>query len=414
MLRAAAIRKSIDRARFALVCLYLTSQVYLLPVLTRGVSWAVWPTIADLVTLGMIPICVIDFGNGRMPSRHRMLFIAGWIAVFGCLFSYVTFTLFDVGVAATKSSGKAPSFGAFTIVRIIQALIVFHTASRVVLTDSRKQVLKRMAVVSSVAIATGVLLTFSGVVSLSTAAPQLPTNIGVAGPWGFYSNGTLDTGVGFIGYNHGYAAVQLLLAAGLALQLVPRGPIHYSIALVTLMATFCTGSRAGFACAALFVVALEKGRAGFMVVLLAVVLACTASIVVYGPDLGTGTGFAARQASAANSLEADGLSGRTDIWQNHTDLLNKEYLRWVSGMGFGRASDFGNNAHMLFLQIVFETGVFGLLFFIGAWYKILCMCWSSGLKSIFWMTSALLVGCFTRRPFIQLQLSLMRWRSSSS
>jgi hypothetical protein len=85
--------------------------------------------------------------------------------------------------------------------------------------------------------------------------------------------------------------------------------------------------------------------------------------------------------------------------------LNQKPIRWVLGTGFGTAVDadpvLHQDAHMLPLQIIIETGVIGLIVATYLFSTILRYLYVSevGFKPLFWATVALLIGSLTQETF---------------
>jgi hypothetical protein len=69
------------------------------------------------------------------------------------------------------------------------------------------------------------------------------------------------------------------------------------------------------------------------------------------------------------------------------------------GSGFGAAS--GKNAHLLYLQIVYEVGLIGLAVFAGLIYKVLSYLkfYERGIRPIYWATIAFLLSGLSQETF---------------
>jgi O-antigen ligase len=170
-------------------------------------------------------------------------------------------------------------------------------------------------------------------------------------------------GSGFIGFNHGYVAMQLVLSGGCAYWMFEKSPLwRVVICGLLLVGTFATGSRGGFIVALIFVSLCESRQTKNSSIVL--VLFVTLGVI----GLATSSEFEGsldRQKSATNSMQDDGLSGRTDIWQEHIDYFRSNPLNLFVGAGFGFGEKVSeSNAHNLYLQVATESGIVGLIIFI--------------------------------------------------
>lgn len=398
------MRQLIDRATFYLVCLYLVSQAYTIPLLAVS-SWPVWPLLTDLVSWAMIISFVLHmrFEKQVSPENRKVWTFA--VFLFTCCVLAVVGDLIFPAKALKSDPGHYLSIALYQIYRFLEFLVVFHVAANLRMTDKRYRFLQIVTMATFFAIACGVLLTSLGVLSTSDVSRQLPDNLLEAGPWAFYSGGNVDEGVGFVGYNHGYTAIQLILAVGLALHFGPISTNLRTIAYATLLAsTFLSGSRAGFLCALLFVLFYEGKKhlssANLLLVALFAFVALFGTLHLFQDHVVTDS-ILGRQMSAESSYKDNGLSGRTSIWSNTVEVLNAEPWRWITGNGFGSALDSGGDAHMLFLNVTLETGIAGLILFVVAFARLLLFLGSRGDsgRAMFWTTLVLLVSSLTQETF---------------
>ena len=74
-------------------------------------------------------------------------------------------------------------------------------------------------------------------------------------------------------------------------------------------------------------------------------------------------------------------------------LIGRNPWILVAGTGFGSAYETGSNAHMLYLHLVLEAGLPGLIVFFGFMVRILRALWLSGTvgRPLFSVTLALLL-----------------------
>lgn len=398
------MRHLIDRTNFVLVCLYLISQAYTIPLLAVS-SWPVWPLLADIVSWAMIVSFVLRLRLERQVSPENRKVWKFAVVLFACCVLAVVGDLTFPAKALNSDPGHFLSVALYQIYRFVEFLVVFHVAANLRLDNKRYRCLQILAMATFVAIACGVFCTSAGVLSTSAVARQLPTSLLEAGPWAFYSGGNVDQGVGFVSYNHAYTAIQLILAAGLALHFGPiSNRLRATTYILLLASTFLSESRAGFLCALLFVLFYE-GRKHFSRTNL-ILGVLFAFVVLFGtlrlfPNKDGDDGILGRQLSAGSSFQEDGLSGRTSIWSNTVEVLNAEPWRWITGNGFGSALDSGGDAHMLLLTVTLETGIIGLMLFVVAFARLLLFLGSRGEsgRAMFWTTLVLLVTSLTQETF---------------
>ena len=211
------MKATIEKLTFVLTCLYLLSQVFLVPLMRIGPSWAIWPTLTDIVIASMGGLVLINGSwKPQIPRSVRSFWSFGaWVTV-GCIVSYFILTLYalksEVGL---QHNGKSVSFGVAQLYRLLQALIVFRAVTSFKFTHNRLLLVKSVSVLAFFLICAGVFATYTGVVSTQAFALQIPTDFNIAGPWAYYSTGASDQGVGTISYNHAYTAMQVLLSGAL-------------------------------------------------------------------------------------------------------------------------------------------------------------------------------------------------------
>jgi len=367
----------------------------MVPLIAIGPSWAVWPSLADISAVLMVPIVLLDWRFQPYSSRqNRNLWRLAAFITIGCAASYAAFMS---GLFGTAEIGKGWAFGVFQVLRIMEFLLVCLVSTNVELNESRLHRLRRLTLWVFLGIACGVLLTFTGIVPTRLVASHLPSALNTAGPWSSYSTGDLAQGVGFIGYNHGYTAVQLLLAAALCLHFGPRKmSTRFSVVGLLLVTTLLTGSRAGFLCAIVWVVAMEAKKPTALILGLAA--ASLLAVTLMNIDEDALSKALERQTSSTDSYEQDGFSGRTEIWQDRVSFLSAEPHRWLIGGGFGSAVESGNNAHMLYLQLILEVGIVGLGAFLI--YELMVLKYlfryEGHGRPLFWLTIVLLLSSFSQ------------------
>ena len=344
--------------------LYILSQCFTLPLMAVGPSWTLWPTLPDLVLL-LTGLCAALYSKppSSQPQRQiwwGLVYLVGMsVLAFGVLFIY------NDPLLATELR-----FGAFALYRLLQVLLVFWIASRLEYTRAVAHALAHPGDLRLPVTCAGMIITaFSGV-PVKFLSQHLPHGLGVSGPWESYYL-YQDPGLGFVGFNHGYIPLQAMLLGALVIYLNERlgkrsGEWVLGLALI---ASFLSGSRAGLAACLVFVV-LQLLRAPLRAALAGGGLGAAGLVlwVWLKPDLSSTT---ARQATILDPTDSANLAGRTDIWQSIFTELLREPVRLLIGSGLGSTViNKGNNAHNMALQILFETGLAGLVN-VGGFFAVL-------------------------------------------
>lgn len=401
------MKPRIEQLTFVLTCLYVLSQAFLVPLVALGPSWAIWPTLTDMMVAAMGGLLLFNRSwNPQVPKPIRSLWNFGALVVAGCVVSYLVLTVyafkFETG---SQHNGKGVTFGIAQLYRLLQVLVVLRAVASFNLTHSRLQMMKKLSVLAFFLVCGGVFATYTGLLSTQTFALRIPTDSGIAGPWAFYSTGAVDQGVGTVSYNHAYTAMQVLLLGALCLALntrAGRSAMLMAIVPLTVVATcFISGSRAGFLAAMFFAICVSRMRLQSIYVWLSVgVLVLSLSLA--GIDtLSVFQKATERQQSSADSYEEDGLSGRTQIWSEGLDFMNSEPRHWLVGAGFGSAVETGHNAHSLLLQLLIEGGTLAVALFIYLQFKVVTLLIRCGdnARPVLWATLALLMTCFGQETF---------------
>ena len=398
----------VEKLIFALTCLYLLSQAFLVPLLSVGPSWAIWPTLTDIVVAVMVPLLLLD-GSWKPQASEpiRSLWNFGALVTIGCIVSYFILTIYalKLEVGLVERNGKSVAFGAAQLYRMLQALVVFRAVTSFNLTSMRLAALKSISILLFLLICAGVLVTYTGVLPTQALALGMSTDSNVAGPWAFYSSGSVDQGVGTISYNHAYTAMQVLLSGALCLALNARTGrsrvVAAAVPLMMIVGCFISGSRMGFLAAIVFAICASGLRLQSVYVWLSVsmivIVLAIAGVDTFSPFQEA----AERQSTSANSFGEDGLNGRTELWSDRMNFMNSEPRHWLVGAGFGSVIETGNNAHNLFLQLLIEGGVLAVALFTCLQYRLITLLIRQGTSArpLLWVTVALLITCLTQETF---------------
>jgi hypothetical protein len=395
---------------FFALCCYLISQAYTIPILAVGPSWALWPCWSDLAIAFMMLTFVLNCRyTSPLPKPAKSIFCILLLMLYGGILSHLSYLIW----APENAQGKV--WGVYQIFRLIQFIGVFFIAAKIPLTEKRISILAKVVGIVFLFVCLGVFLTYLGIVPLSSVTAHLP----MEGPWPTYAAYAGDgggRGLGFVGYNYAYTAIQviLLLALKLCLSDYQKKEFYNSgLVLLSLVSCFLSSSRSGLIAMLLYLIIywlnLSKSLSKSSISLVIVVVIILFSILFLGHyinfDLAGQDPTIERQANLLSSSNS-GLSesGRNGIWEERVEFLNKDFIKWIVGSGFGAALDSGNFAHMLPLHIIIETGLLGLLIFIILFYQILCYFYQQeiGIKPIFLVTAVLLFTSASQETFYPL------------
>jgi O-antigen ligase len=393
---------------FLALCFYLISQAYTIPILPVGPTWALWPCLSDLAIVLLIFTFLISFRHtSPLPKPAQPIFSILLLIIYGSTFSHLCYLL----SAAENAPGKV--WGIYQIFRLIQFIGVFFIAAKIPLTAKRISILTQVVGSVFLFVCLGVFLTYLGIVPLSSVTAHLPLD----GPWPEYAafaGAGVGRGLGFVGYNYAYTAVQIILLIALKLCLSDyqhREFYNSGLVLLSVVSCFLSSSRSGLIAMLLYAIVYwlnrPKSLSKSSITLVVVVVIILLSILFLGNhinlDVAGKDSTIERQANLFSSSNSEQLSesGRNDIWEKRVEFLNKDFIKWIVGSGFGSALDSGNFAHMLPLQIVLETGFVGLLIFILLFYKILRYFYlhEVGIKPIFLGTAILLFTSASQETF---------------
>ena len=392
--------------------LFVLAQCFTLPVLAAGPSWTLWQSVPDLI-LWLTGACAALYLKAQGSEAQRQLWqgllYLGAMSVLALGVLYI----YDDPLLGTELR-----FGAFALYRLFQVLLVFWIASRLDYTQALLSRWHRLALLAFVVTCAGIFYTaFSGAPILFLGQ-HLPRGLGVSGPWEAYYL-YQEAGLGFVGFNHGYAALQVMLLGALVLHLRERLDFGKRrdlterlgrpgrrrgggewVLVLALAASFLCNSRAGLAGCAVFA-ALQLLRSPLRG---ALTIAGTGGLGlllwgVLAPDLGSTT---SRQATILDATDPANLAGRTDIWQSIFSELISDPARLLIGSGLGSATiNKGNNAHNMLLQILFETGLVGVIN-VGAFFVLLLLLLSRAgprARAVLNVTIGFLVTSLTQETF---------------
>jgi O-antigen ligase len=386
------------RLSFCMLAAYLLSQAYLIPIAAVGPSWAVWPRFADLAFVGLLAAAMMNSFSGGAVSAAQSALLRSLLLVYGlCCVSYGI-------MAVVRGETIAVLDGLQNLVRLGQFLLLYWLVSQIPLNAARLRILGFTVDFAFGVVCLSVVLTYFGIIPLRLLTAHLPQDPGVAGNWASFAHldkfDDVHKGLGTVSYNHGYTSILILLLLAFRLHLLAgRQSVLASVyVLVAVGATVLTESRAGLAAllllAGVFFLRNPKALLGGLVLAL---------IVVARIDWRKLDSTLKRQQSIVSTASDDNLSGRPYIWGTHLRSLRDHPWRVIFGGGFGsaRANGRGSDSHMLYLQVLSEGGVLGLLLFfalaaqvLGSLYR-----YDGPGRPLLWATLALLLSSLTQETF---------------
>ena len=397
-----SIQGKLEHLDFILLCLFVLSQAYTIPLFAFGPSWATWPTAADLLIAAMITIVLTRTltGAGRMRSKANkriLLLLLGLFA--GCICSYVILCR-AMPILYPTETGRAAEFGEFQIYRIVQLIFAYVFASQVQLTPHRRKILATATVAALLVVCAALFLEYLSIVPASAYAGHLPKSLSISGPWGFYATATQPEGYGTIGYTHMYSSSQVLLLLVLCLLLSPKAR-NFTIAALVFTAEaaiLISGCRAVFVGSIVLVVALFIRRPRAITAFACILVFTAALTVAFAPTVLGLLSPAVDRAANLDPFAEVYPHARPQLWSEQIEYLNEEPARWIIGGGFGTAIEETDNAHMMYLQIINETGVLGLAAFVFVFAEIFRQLYRAGPDSrpMILGTVAILVASFAQ------------------
>lgn len=367
-----------SRYLFLAVCFYFAAQAYMIPVACIGAAYAIWPTLADFAVLAML--AAIAFGS-RSPSAtsrpHHSLLGGLWLLGFVCIAWFLGLTVFSTAIGLQEILNESSqSIGLFHLYRLIQFVIVYRSVSLVDLSAERLRILRRLVTVSLSIVCGSTLLSYLGIIESATYVACVTAESAGNNPWAEYVLSS-PKGWGTVSYSHAYTAAQILLLLSLRIHLSERiEPLAEALAIsIGMLAIFASGSRSGMAAGTVFVLGLLTSRPAY-----AIVVACMIAVaVLFLPGILPGEWLVnvestwERQSRIMSAYDEESTNGRHEIWKSCIDHLNDSPVYWLTGMGVGMARNAGTNAHNLYLHIILEMGLVGLLAWLFFFLNILIL-----------------------------------------
>ena len=388
---------------FFALCCYLFSQAYTIPIAAVGPSWAIWPCLSDLA-IGLIVLSFLFCKSYSVPASNpnRQIFLLLIFVFLGAMLSYVYYLNF---LQDWNSNGV--KIGIFQLYRLVEFTLLFWITTKIPLTPERIKTMSRIVDTVLILVCIGIFLTYFRIVALSAVTAHLPP----VGAWIFYEGygrTGAGKGLGFVGYNHAYTAAQVTLLLGLRIHLSLNQKntlVNNLFAVMSVIAAFLSESRSGLGAILVYIIIYWSYDLKYLFKLsyISLFLFSITSVIGLQASLleSEDNKVLQRQKTLFEAGNKNNLSGRDEIWMQRIDYLYEQPSRWIHGAGFGAAADSGDNAHMLPLHIILETGIVGLLMFFLLFSNILKCLYQNelGTKPIFWVTVCLLISSISQETF---------------
>ena len=331
-----------------LLTVYIAVQGFGLPVLGFG-PWPLWQTLADLSFWAAL----ITAALYSAPVRQDLQLL--WKGVL-LIFGLSALSLVLLFIMQDGHLDVALPFGIFQVYKLFQLTAMFWIVSRLSLSAGLLRTWGRVATAGFLFTAATVTWTYFSPFLPKLLGQILPGS-GVPGPWDFYYQ-SYDPGLGTLSYNHGFVASMLLLQGAFAM-LMRADRSNSWLLLLVVLTCFLSGARAGLVGAVVFVF-LEGIRTPLRstLMILLVGLGGIFALPYLQTDLDK---IIARQSTILEAGNTENLAGRAEIWQSYLRSLLDEPVRLLLGSGMGSGiGNHGVNAHMMVLQVLYDTGLAGL------------------------------------------------------
>ena len=377
---------------FIMLCVYLATQAYGIPILQIGPSWAVWPALNDFAFGGLFLMGVASASRGfkPMPSLVSMRQALAWVA----LIAAVSYVLINLGLNRSRNV-EGGEFGLFYIYRYIQAISLFWIVTNIPVTAERmKWIVRIVSIVLVVQCLVIIATKFFGL-SGPTLAPHLPSGQH-AGPWRVYAINQIK-GYSTIGYNHALDSAQIVLFTALRVSLAGRKQqlINFAFILLGIAATFASGSRAGFACMGLYAFLMLVRTPGFaLVVSMIIGMALLLAPASYFESAELNKALT-KQSKIVDPFSSEQFIARTTIWSHYYEAFKERPHLLLIGAGVGGSEDVTGAAHSMPLMIAAEFGIIGFLAALYGAYSVTRMFYAADPKprALFWGHVVTLISC---------------------
>ena len=379
------------------LCLYIGSQAITVPLFPLG-NWAVWPNLSDFAWLAFLLMSLPHLLRYRAVEKSLLWMLMGAVTL--CALSLGILTLYWP-VLHDATLQKGADVGIYQLYRLVQFLVIFWLVSKAPLPPHRVRILHGVCLATTVFVCVSCLATY-WFISTSVFGGHLIGSVAAAGPWAPYITGLEHFGVGATNINHCFTGIHILLLVALTAQTARPSTSPPWLIMLAFVAIFISEHRTGLIFFAVYLCMLLRPSVRYVTWSVFILgIAGLVAAYTWSDTEQALSGAIERQSTITTSYSTDGFSARDQIWQDRLDFLNENKARWIVGSGFGSAIESGPNAHMLFLHLVLETGVLGLVIFLGIVSRVLVVLWrvESSPRPLFCGTVCLLGTCFTQETF---------------
>jgi len=392
------------RLHFIALCFYIIAQGYTIPLLAIGPSWATFPTLPDIAFVVFLFTGLFSSDYLPIISRPCLPILKILLIMLAMsIFSYVCFVLMFPSLNYfTYHSVRDISWGLFQLYRLTQFILIFWLTAKIPFTRKRIKILERIVFIVLLFVIIVMLVPYLLNLPMRHFIMHLPSDVDIIGPYYYYIT-AVGKAYGTIGFYHGYVGLQVIILLGLMLNMSNnnRNIRNAFMIFISIIAVYASESRACLIAIIIYVIAISIKKVEY-VFLLSIILitALICFTMVDDNNIFKGSTFE-RQRTILEPYKSANLSGRVDIWIDRVNFLNEMPLRWIFGSGFGSVAKLGNNAHMLVLQIIMETGVIGLIVYYLLMKSIIIMLYKyeEGIKPTMWITIVFLLTSITQITF---------------
>ena len=402
-----AIKRS--RLVFAAALLFVASQIFTIPLYAIG-PWAAWPTAPDIMSAILLSAWILACGwQWTVNSYSKRILWVLILLLWGMLLSLSLMTLLSAHLGWSPPTDRGSLESAlFAIGKFIHSLAMFGILATLPWSERRGALVRQVTSMVLLGVVFLVAMTYFEILGTDLLGSHLPSSDSIAGAWGWYNQGVLTgEGVGGVGYNHAYTALQILLLLAFVRQLGPTrmSPTDYLMLVMATGGIVLSGSRAGVV-GLLVYLSLSLLGSSVREKLIIGMLAgsAAAAITVWSRGRLFDLEITQRILSLADAArgKSETLSGRDSLWNAAISAIFESPGTLLFGHGLGRTSELlGDNAHSFLLQVWIELGAAGVLMISSAMVGLLVVLsrTSPSNKSLLYASIAFLVTAATQETF---------------
>ncbi len=348
---------------------FLVSQVWGIPIVAIAwLSWALWPSPADLITLLTIPTSMYLWRFRLWQDREVRKFVSVMLVILGYSIYAVILSWFRFEFPAEQL--KYPSYVLFQLVR---GMSVWFVALHVSLDRRAEEGLRWILGIVGGIVAVAALLQQYSILEYSSLVSHLPADPRISGPWAGLRRYSPDIALGTLGFNHIYAG-HVLVVAFLMLVITNKiDPLRVALAAIIVMGLYVTQARSAWAAltVGIFYVMLasRQGRTR-LAAGLAAVGSLVALALIWGWNPWTSGAIAARTETVS-----EGLMARLALQGEGVTAIAKDPISTLFGVGLGNlgflvGADGFWRAHSQIVTAGGELGIIGCSLFFWLYMQV--------------------------------------------